>query len=184
MSLSVANETLLVCDSYVNKNVKDVQMFPNKFWIVCASGATGIFVVEQHPVKSTEPWGNEHKWKLAQELLLYLESACTLLEEKQKCWPWEWYLAQRAMRKVGKEQISHEGVCWGMLISMQSKGLAAMLSWDWSSDIEVGGWGRHHIYMYVPWWDWPLLCSYGCTGTCWRRQPIHICTIDRNGQAK
>lgn len=31
MSLSVANETLLVCDSYVNKNVKDVQMFPNKF---------------------------------------------------------------------------------------------------------------------------------------------------------
>lgn len=31
MPLSVANETLLACDSYVNKNVKDVQMFHNNF---------------------------------------------------------------------------------------------------------------------------------------------------------
>lgn len=182
MSLSVANETLLVCDSCVNKNVKDVQMFPNKFWIVCANGATGIFVVEQHPVKSTELQGNKHKWKLAQELLLYFESVCTFLEEKQKHWPRECDLAKRAMGKVSKTQISHEGVRWGLLISMQSEGLAAMLSWDWSSDMEVDGCGRHHIC--VPWWDQPLLCSSGCTGTCWRSQPIHVCTVARNGQVK
>jgi len=53
MLLSVANETLLACDSYVNKNVKDVQMFSNNYWIVCGNGVTGNFAVWQHPVKST-----------------------------------------------------------------------------------------------------------------------------------
>lgn len=43
MSLSIGNETLLACDSYVNKNVKGVQLFWNKLWIVCGNRVIAIF---------------------------------------------------------------------------------------------------------------------------------------------
>lgn len=43
MSLSTGNETLLACDSYVNKNVKGVQLFRSKLWIVCGNGVIAIF---------------------------------------------------------------------------------------------------------------------------------------------
>lgn len=43
MSLSTGNETLLACDSYVNKNVTGVQLSWNKLWIVCGNGVIAIF---------------------------------------------------------------------------------------------------------------------------------------------
>lgn len=43
MSLSTGDETLLACDCYVNKNVKGVQLFWNKLWIVCGNGVIAIF---------------------------------------------------------------------------------------------------------------------------------------------
>lgn len=43
MSLSTGDETLLACDSYVNKNVKGVQLFWNKLWIVCGNGVIAVF---------------------------------------------------------------------------------------------------------------------------------------------
>ena len=98
ISLSIANETLLACDSYVNKNVKDVQLFWNKLWIVCSNGLIGIFAAWQHPVESTQLWGNEQEVEtLAQGLLLCCESVHPILEEKPKCWLWDCGLAKWMM---------------------------------------------------------------------------------------
>lgn len=63
MSVSIANETLLAYDSYVNKNVKDMQLFWNKLWIVCGNRVIGIFAAWQHPVELTELCGNKQEFE-------------------------------------------------------------------------------------------------------------------------
>lgn len=108
MSLSRANEILLACDSYVNKNVKDVQLFWNRLWTVCGNGVIGIFAACQHPVESTELWGNEQEVEtLAQDLLLCCENVHAILEEKQKCWPQDCGLARWVMGKVRGRQMEN-----------------------------------------------------------------------------
>lgn len=48
VSLSTANETLLACDSYVNKYVKDLQLFWNRLRTARGNGVTGVFAAWNH----------------------------------------------------------------------------------------------------------------------------------------